>query len=75
MSIMLDNLLTKVEINGGCLSEDDVKSLANLDRLRPLVVICERGRFSCPAQDAAHFIDLVEKGGEHVRYVALQARR
>ena len=40
-------------------------------RLQPCLVRCCCGRFSAPAQDVAHFIKLVEQGGEHVRDVSV----
>lgn len=42
-------------------------------RLTPLLVRCGGGRFTCPAQDVAHFIGLVERqpGGDYVRDVSI----
>ena len=58
----------------GFLTDDQLPALVALDRLTPVLVRCEGGRFTCPAQDAAHFIALVERDGrEHVRDVSICA--
>ena len=61
-------------------SERDLEILA-LDqdtRLINVLVRCEGGRFTCPAQDAVHFIALVGSGkhagqDEYIRDVGLTA--
>ena len=45
----------------GFLTKADLVELAKLDRLHPVLVRCACGRFSCPAQDATHFIGLVDR--------------
>lgn len=55
----------------GFLKETDMHGLIALDRLCPVLVRCGCGRFTCPAQDAAHFIKCVEAGGDYVRDVSL----
>ncbi|MDP6526520.1 MAG: hypothetical protein QGH15_20090, partial [Kiritimatiellia bacterium] len=41
-------------------------------RLVPVLVRCNGGRFTCPAQDAKHFIDIIEDH-DHIRSVSLPA--
>ena len=55
----------------GFLNKQDLAELILLDRLCPCLIRCEMGRFTCAAQDVAHFVHVVEKGGEHVRDVAM----
>jgi hypothetical protein len=59
----------------GFLQESDVAALAAHPeaRLWRLLVRCGGGRFIAPAQDVAHFIALVERGGDYVRDVSLLA--
>jgi len=57
----------------GFLNEPQLKQLANLDRLHPVLVRCGGGRFTCPAQDAAHFIACVAGHGDYVRDVSVPA--
>jgi hypothetical protein len=52
------------------LNERSLEELAREDRLAPVLVRCGGGRFTCPAQDAKHFIRIVtEHGGDYVRDV------
>ena len=74
-------VLTKALSNFGFLqSEQDLEILAKDQdtRLINILVRCGGGRFSCPAQDADHFISLVVSGkhagqDEYIRDVALTA--
>ena len=51
------------------ISRDD---LDLTDRLRPVLVRCGRGRFTCAAQDAEHFIAIIERdGSDYIRDVSL----
>lgn len=54
---------------GGFLTEpDDLKKLIQEDRLQSVLIRCGGGRFTCPAQDAQHFIDIINRDGkEYVR--------
>ena len=53
-------LQTIVNEQGGFLLQTQIEELATLDRLRNVLVRCGNGRFSCPAQDALHFIGIIE---------------
>ena len=69
---MLSDLLKKIDAQGGFLNETDINALAELDRMRLVLVRCNNGRFLCPAQNAAWFSDLLESTGkEWVRDVSL----
>ena len=69
---MLSALLKKIDANGGFLNETDISDLAELDRLRMVLVRCNNGRFLCPAQNVAWFSDLLESTGkEWVRDMSL----
>lgn len=61
----------KLDKQHGCLSLSDLQKLIELDRLHQVLVRCGGGRFVCAAQDAEHFIGLIEKGGEYVRDISL----
>ena len=56
----------------GFLSPDDVAVLAATDRLTPLIVRCGSCRFTAPAQDVQHLIDIITSDGrDYVRDVCL----
>ena len=55
----------------GFLSSGDMPELIKLDRLCPVLIRCGGGRFTCAAQDAAHFIKCAKAGGDYVRDVSL----
>ena len=60
----------------GFLNEQDVAAVARDEstRLTLLLVRCGAGRFLAPAQDVAHFIEAIEKGGlDYVRDVSIPA--
>ena len=71
---MLSDLLKHIASNGGFLNETDIRSLAELDRMRLVLVRCNNGRLLCPAANAEWFSDLLESTGkEWVRDVSLPA--
>jgi hypothetical protein len=55
----------------GFITAAQMSELIKLDRLCPVLVRCGCGRFTCAAQDVAHFIKCVEAGGDYVRDVSL----
>lgn len=58
----------------GFLTTDQIKTIAETDRLKKLLVRCGCGRFIAPAQDVMHFIEIIQReGSEHVRDVSLLA--
>lgn len=67
----LAEVLTRAAAQCGFLSMADVATIAESDRLRQLLVRCGSGRFTCPAQDVAHFYKCVTAGGDYVRDVSL----
>lgn len=53
------------------LDEKSLGELVKRDRLAPVIVRCGGGRFTCPAQDAKHFIQIItEHGEDYVRDVS-----
>ena len=68
----LDRILLDIKDEMGFLSDIQLSRLADLDRLRPVLVRCGRGRFTCAAQDAEHFIAIIERdGSDYIRDVSL----
>jgi hypothetical protein len=70
----LIDVLEHAEEQGGFLTRQDVDELSVVDRLHMVLVRCNAGRFTCPAQDALHFCKLVEHDGtEWVRDISFLA--
>lgn len=67
----LPEVLTRAAAQCGFLSMADVATIAENDRLRQILVRCGNGRFTCPAQDVAHFYRCVTAGGDYVRDCSL----
>ena len=70
----------------GFITDQQLPELVNIDRLMLVLVRCGNGRFLCPAQDAKHFIGIIEEhaqlqkdktgnalAGDHIRDVSLPA--
>ena len=59
--------------NYGFITEDDLPGIISENRLQPCLVRCGSGRFSCPAQDVAHFVAMVDsaESDDYVRDVSL----
>jgi len=56
----------------GCLTTADMPELIAVDRLRLCLVRCGAGRFLAPAQDVAHFVDIITReDSDYVRDVSL----
>ncbi len=74
-AMALSRLLQEIINQHGFLQEPQLEELVELDRLRPVLIRCSGGRFTCPAQDAKHFIEIIEATtvgvGEYVRDVSL----
>ena len=78
---MLEAILSRVvKKQGGFLAPADVRELTKRDRLRQVLVRCGCGRFVCAAQDAQHFISIIERdydigkaGADYIRDVSLLA--
>ncbi len=43
-----------------CIDTNDLNELIKLDRLTPVLIKCGNGRFTCPAQDVIHWIDIID---------------
>jgi hypothetical protein len=58
----------------GFLRDSDLAIIAREDRLRQVLIRCGNGRFTCAAQDVAHFIGIIKRdGADYVRDVSLLA--
>ena len=65
-----NSLLRKITNQHGSLDNTDLSDLARFDRLRPVLIRCGGGRLTCPAQDANHWINIIEAStGAHDDYV------
>jgi len=66
---------TKILENHGYLNRQDIIDLANDERMCLLLVRCNMGRFVVPAQDALHYVTMVDNStplsGDYVRDVSL----
>ena len=61
---------------GGFIRDDDLDAVIKENRLQPLLIRCGCGRFICPAQDAKHFIDIIEKDNrDYIRDVSIHQQR
>lgn len=70
--VSLNRVLRIVKENDGFLSAADLEIIAHHDKLRQVLVRCNNGRFTCAAQDAKHFMDIITRDGEDwVRDVSL----
>lgn len=79
--VSLNRALRVAKENGGFLSASTLEIIAHHDRLRPVLVRCGNGRFTCAAQDAKHFMDIIARDAaahgpvdpisDHVRDVSL----
>ncbi len=59
--------------NMGFVQDVDMAEIIEESRLHPCLVRCGNGRFSCPAQDVAHFVKIItEHGLDYVRDVSVQ---
>jgi hypothetical protein len=66
---------TIINNQGGFIKEEQLPEIIAINRFQQLLVRCGNGRFLVPAQDAKHFIDIVEASKlDHVRDVSLLAR-
>lgn len=62
------------EAQHGFMFLEDIPYLIQHNRLAPVLVRCGGGRFTCPAQDVAHFINIVKlEGSDYVRDIGLVA--
>ena len=52
------------------LTQKGLREVARENRLRPVLVRMDRGRFTCPAQDAEAIISALEAQGWHCRDVS-----
>ena len=71
----LRDLLRNVIINqGGFLMNEDIDTIAKLDRLRNVLIRCNGGRITTAAQNARHYADIIDASQvDWVRDVSLLA--
>ena len=56
------------------ITEDTLPNLIKENRLQPCLVRCSGGRFTCPAQDVAHFVAIIDASTyDYVRDVSIPA--
>lgn len=74
---MADNIHTTALDEGGFLTPAAIDAMAVSDsgfRLQQCLVRCSMGRFSAPAQDVKHYVDMVGRSkDDYVRDVSLLA--
>ncbi len=70
MGIIQDLLADRM----GFISQNEIGAVEAQDRLWPCLVRCGGGRFSCPAQDVAHFVAIIDASADYVRDVSLLRR-
>ena len=58
----------------GFIRKEDIPTIINENRFEPLLVRCGGGRFTCPAQNVEHFIEIIGKeNSDYVRDVSFPA--
>jgi hypothetical protein len=50
----------------GFVTDADMPEVIKENRLQQVLVRCGSGRFICPAQDAQHFIDIIERDAKAI---------
>ena len=70
------NILDTIRnVQYGFILENQIEQIVAINRFEQILIRCGNGRFLCPAQDAKHFISIIEKeGSDHIRDVSLPAR-
>ena len=68
--------LIKEDSQDGFLTPKLLRRLVDVHRLYPVLVRCGMGRFTCPSQDAKHFIEMVDNDDkDYIRDVSLGGLR
>jgi hypothetical protein len=53
-------------------NEQELTEVVAENRLHPCLVRCNMGRFTCPAQDVDHFVDIIQKSdNDYVRDISV----
>ena len=56
-------------------SDDDLNDVVRENRFQKILIRCGNGRMIVPAQDAEHFVRVVQESGlDHVRDISLLAQ-
>lgn len=67
-----ETLAEKIKKQGYFLTPEDVEGIIPISRLMPVLVRCNGGRFTCPAQCALHFCKIIGNSGkDYVRDISL----
>ena len=69
----IDKLNRLLKMGGFLCSKHDLTWLASIDRFAPVLVRCGGGRFTVAAQDAEHFLEMINESSDYVRDVSLLA--
>ena len=68
-------LKIKIHNQGYFLDEKDLEELVKIDRLAAVIVRTNQGRFSCPCQNANHFMKIISDSNvDYIRDVSLVIR-
>lgn len=67
------DLKDEIHKRHGFLRTEDLAQLVRLERLAQVLVRCGGGRFTCPAQDAAYFVGIIDATNDYVRDVSVPA--
>ena len=63
----------KNETGGFITKPEDLEAVKAESRLHPVLVRCGGGRFTCPAQDVQHFVDIINRDGQdYVRDISVK---
>ena len=72
----IEQAFAQIHEQHGYITEEVLPVLVQHARLSPVLVRCGLGRFTCPAQDVAHFIAIIDSDGrDYVRDVSLPGRK
>jgi hypothetical protein len=73
----LPQIAPAIALRGYFLKIDEIRKIAETPALRlvPIMVICGNGRFSCPAQNVEHFINIIDREKtDYVRQICVTDR-
>ena len=66
LQIADSRLAAKIQSQGHCLVEEDLESVVTINRMMPVLVKCNMCRFTTPAQNVKHMVDIIE---QHAKFM------